>query len=169
MFKGKNAVLISTCACLLLVVILIALQFLPFWTFTGKESGEQTMSIASYIWFPNDVAQNEFEDMVKVEVLEDPAMTDHKVVNEIVMLPAIAFGLCAAAFAVILLKRKSAVAPAVITIIAALASLLSYLLNPVLKAYTDNWLIHLIVTIVVLLIAVATLVGNTRNSKKNNA
>lgn len=164
MLKEKKVILISTCASLVLAVILAALQFLPYWTFTGEECGEQTITMADYIWFPNSEISDEFEELVKDEVYApapgEKKLTDHEVVNEIVMFPAIAFGLCVAAFVVSILTRKLLFVPAVCAIIASVASLLSYLLNPALTAFTGSWMLHVIVVAVVLVVALGLLAVN---------
>jgi len=165
MLKEKKLRIINVCACVLLVVILVALQYLPYWTFIGEETGENTISISDYLWHPNEENTNEFEDMVKAEVFEDTSMTDHVVVNEIVMFPAWAFGIAVAAFALILLNRKSMFIPASLTIVAAIVSLVSYLMNPVL-AISESWTIHVVVCGVVLVVGIALLVFNILSSKK---
>ncbi|MBQ8653747.1 MAG: hypothetical protein IJ507_02325 [Clostridia bacterium] len=40
--------------CAALLIILVALQFTPFWTY--GETGENSASIAGYVWFPGDHA-----------------------------------------------------------------------------------------------------------------
>lgn len=166
MVKKSKLVIISSCICLVMVLGLFVLQFTPYWTFTGEECGEQTLSISSYVWFPNDDVQNEFEDYVKDEVFHDKTMKDNKVVNEIVMFPAFTFGFCALAFAVFLLKFKSAVAPSIATFVAGISGTIGYLLNPVL-AISDAWTLHLIVSIATCVIGLGLLVYNVMTLVRN--
>ena len=160
MLKGKNLGLITMCACMAVVVIIIALQFLPFWTFVGKECGEQTVSIGEYMWFPNSPVADEFEKFANAEAFAGQGLdVKYKVVNAIVMFPAISFGLACAAFVFAILKRKTNFIPSVMATIAALANVISYATNAALRM-SDNWVLHLIIAIVALVIAAGALVMN---------
>ncbi len=157
MFKKENMLkTICSCVCILMIVVVMVLQFTPYWTFTREDGSEATISIGDYVWFPNEDASNEFEEVVKDEVFPGERMSDNDVVNEIVMFPAITFGLAVFAFIACLLGRKNLVVVGAATVISGIAGVIGYVSSPAL-ALSSAWTIHLIVIIVVALVGAATL------------
>ena len=149
MLKNKKLMtIICSSVCMLVIAILIALQFTPYWTFTDSNNTEQTISIGDYVWFPNEDVSNDFEDEVKATVFPGQRMTDNKVVNEIVMYPAITFGIAVFAFITCFLGRKNQVVTGIATLITGAVGIIGYVSSPSL-ALSSSWTLHLVVAVVV--------------------
>ncbi len=77
----KNYAKIFNLASVLLIVVLIAMQFLPFWTFdaevrteNGKETVTTVASIAKYVWNPAD-CRDLTEDFGEILDIKKPMVT----------------------------------------------------------------------------------------------
>ncbi len=154
MLKKKFFKPTCICACIVMLVVLVAIQFTPYWTFTDGDGQEQTISIGSYVWFPNEDVSNDFEDVVKDEVFPGERMSDNDVVNEIVMFPAITFGLAVLAIATCILGKKKLIVPGLATLIVGLVGIIGYISSPALNL-SSAWTLHFIITIILALVGAA--------------
>jgi len=168
MFKGKNLAMISSLVCMAMAILILVFQFLPYWSFVGEKTGEQTISISGYVWLPNNDVSNDFEELAKAEIFPGERITDNKIVNEIVMFPAFTFGFCALAIAVCLLKLKNGIMPTLFTIIAGVVATVGYLVSPALSLFDAPQMLHLIISIVVTVVALVLFVANVMAWTKKN-
>ena len=139
-----NIVKYLSFALAIVILALLVMQFLPFWT-TEKE----TVSINDYLWMPNE--HKSVTKLFKAE-LDDKKFDPIK----IVLWPVLTLVLGVAGIILCLIK-KDTLLPYLMTILCGLAGMLTYLTNPVYQ-WGANWIVHLIVAIVVLVAGVAGLV-----------
>ena len=139
-----NIVKYLSFALAIVILALLVMQFLPFWT-TEKE----TVSINDYLWLPNE--HKSVTKLFKAE-LDDKKFDPIK----IVLWPVLTLVLGVAGIILCFIK-KDTLLPYLMTILCGLAGMLTYLTNPVYQ-WGANWIVHLIVAIVVLVAGVAGLV-----------
>ena len=139
-----NIVKYLSFALAIVILALLVMQFLPFWT-TEKE----TVSINDYLWMPNE--HKSVTKLFKAE-LDDKKFDPIK----IVLWPVLTLVLGVAGIILCFIK-KDTLLPHLMTILCGLAGMLTYLTNPVYQ-WGANWIVHLIVAIVVLVAGVAGLV-----------
>ena len=139
-----NIVKYLSFALAIVILALLVMQFLPFWT-TEKE----TVSINDYLWMPNE--HKSVTKLFKAE-LDDKKFDPIK----IVLWPVLTLVLGVAGIILCFIK-KDTLLPYLMTILCGLAGVLTYLANPVYQ-WGANWIVHLIVAIVVLVAGVAGLV-----------
>ena len=139
-----NIVKYLSFALAVVILALLVMQFLPFWT-TEKE----TVSINDYLWMPNE--HKSVTKLFKAE-LDDKKFDPIK----IVLWPVLTLVLGVAGIILCFIK-KDTLLPYLMTILCGLAGMLTYLTNPVYQ-WGANWIVHLIVAIVVLVAGVAGLV-----------
>ena len=139
-----NIVKYLSFALAIVILALLVMQFLPFWT-TEKE----TVSINDYLWMPNE--HKSVTKLFKAE-LDDKKFDPIK----IVLWPVLTLVLGVAGIILCFIK-KDTLLPYLMTILCGLAGMLTYLTNPVYQ-WGANWIVHLIVAIVVLVAGVAGLV-----------
>ena len=139
-----NIVKYLSFALAVVILALLVMQFLPFWT-TEKE----TVSINDYLWLPNE--HKSVTKLFKAE-LDDKKFDPIK----IVLWPVLTLVLGVAGIILCFIK-KDTLLPYLMTILCGLAGMLTYLTNPVYQ-WGANWIVHLIVAIVVLVAGVAGLV-----------
>ena len=139
-----NIVKYLSFALAVVILALLVMQFLPFWT-TEKE----TVSINDYLWMPNE--HKSVTKLFKAE-LDDKKFDPIK----IVLWPVLTLVLGVAGIILCFIK-KDTLLPYLMTILCGLTGTLTYLTNPVYQ-WGANWIVHLIVAIVVLVAGVAGLV-----------
>ena len=139
-----NIVKYLSFALAIVILALLVMQFLPFWT-TEKE----TVSINDYLWMPNE--HKSVTKLFKAE-LDDKKFDPIK----IVLWPVLTLVLGVAGIILCFIK-KDTLLPYLMTILCGLTGTLTYLTNPVYQ-WGANWIVHLIVAIVVLVAGVAGLV-----------
>ena len=139
-----NIVKYLSFALAIVILALLVMQFLPFWT-TEKE----TVSINDYLWMPNE--HKSVTKLFKAE-LDDKKFDPIK----IVLWPVLTLVLGVAGI-ILCFIEKDTLLPYLMTILCGLAGMLTYLTNPVYQ-WGANWIVHLIVAIVVLVAGVAGLV-----------
>ena len=169
MVKRSTFTILGNCVCLLLVILLMASQIVPYWTFECGDYGTVDIAIGDYVWFPNEDITDEFEELVKEEVFPGQKLKDKDVVNEIVMFPAIIFALCAVALAAFILKHKNAFLPAIATFIASVVGIVGYFLTPALML-SAAWMLHVVLfsfaAVVSLIFLVLNIIYVTREKKE---
>ncbi len=93
--------------CVLLILVMVALLFTPYWQYTTKEKNEEgkrvevtkTISISDYVWFPRDHKDmtSEFEDLYediygtppKGATKEEKEAWPKFWINDLVLMPAL--------------------------------------------------------------------------------
>lgn len=159
--KSKMApATICNIVCAVLLVVFFACQFLPYWTYTTIEGAdktaailgiateegtevEKTISLAEYVWLTE-----EHEDLFGTwKKMEDPNGNAF-VQNDLVSMPFICT-LLVIAGVVFCLWKNDRTWTCLFSLIAGIYATYSYLTVPVLKT-GHTWMIHLIVSIVLL-------------------
>lgn len=140
---------ICNVVCAVLLIALIALQFVPgFWATAPNKKGEvDSASLQGYIWLPEE--HKDLEKSFKKDI-------DEFELNDIVGMPVgvLAFGILAVVFTA--LKPKGLWA-ALFAFLAAVLGVIGYLTMPVYQL-GNNWVIHLIVAAVALAVSAVCLV-----------
>ena len=134
--------------CVVLTLVLLATQFLPFWECSNCE--DSTASISDYVWFPEhhkDITNTIMKDLYGKKFA----------VADVVLTPVI---IVATFILSLLLCIKNAHKPlyAIIPAIGGGASVVGYLTSPGLQA-GSNWVIHMAVAAVLFVCALVVLSG----------
>lgn len=136
----KNLTKICNLTCVLLMVLLLVLQFVPFWHY-GEASGEST-SISSLIWFPGDNGSCE-----KYLKANDPDFAIDQLLGTaigILVLSAAGIVLCA--------MKSDRAWTALFPAGCGLIGTVGYLRHPALQL-GSAWQLHLMLSIALLLLA----------------
>ena len=129
-----------------LMVILVVLQFLPFWNY-----GEGIKSINSYVWFTSKCG--DLEDYL----IETTGFAgEGYFVNSMVLMPILVLIIAVVGVVVCVLKSDE-FAAAVAPIACGLVGAWGYLTKPAYQLGT-NWVLHLAVCAVMLIIGVVSLI-----------
>lgn len=150
--KKENLVKYISFALAVLILGLLVMQFLPFWT-TEKE----TVSINGYLWMPNE--HKSVTKLFKAE-LDDKKFDPIK----IVLWPVLTLLLGVAGIVLCILKRGELL-PCLMTLLCGVTGVLTYFTNPVYQMGA-NWTIHVVVACVVLVAGVAASVITLLPEKK---
>ena len=137
-------------ACALLSLVMIGLQFLPFWDM-GAEVGK--LSIADVLWFPHKhVGIDQFFESV---VVIDPTVNPF-VINQVILVPVFVFAMAVVGFVLCFIMKSKGytVAP----LICGLLTVVGYLVRPELKLGA-GWYFHLIPAIIMIAFVVMDLMG----------
>lgn len=143
MKKGITRVNLGCIACLGLMLILLVLQFTPFWTY--GEAGEMA-SISQYIWFPYK--------FTGVTAALTAALGEGFAVTQVVLWPAVVLVGCAVGTVLCLLKQHKLYTP-IVAALAGLAGTIGYLFTPALKL-GQGWGVHLLLSVLLLLLGCVT-------------
>lgn len=141
---AKSLKLINRLSALLMVVMLI-LQFTPFWHF--GEGGAQTVSISSYVWFPD----NHTDLNAYLKTVEEGHWVNSIVVVAVPMLLLCAIG------AVLCLRASDSRLTLLFPVAAGLVGLIGYLGTASLRA--GAWGLPVVVCAAMLLLGLCGLVG----------
>ena len=146
--KDKLDVIIRWSSIVLMLVIIV-LQFLPFWNIDGK-----SISVASYVWWPEKNA--ELTTFMRTE-LGNPQFDVRNILNQAF------FQLVSAGFGIFwYLTKKDSPMIAVVPFICAILGITAYLFNPPYR-YGGNWILQLVINVVLLALAVIKLVKVFKN------
>jgi len=126
--------------CTALASLLLVLNFLPFWSYDGMHT-----SIQGFVWFPND-----HEPLTTWFAGQIP---DYGI-NGVVGAPILIL-LCTVASVVVTIWKKDSSFAAVIPAACGIVGIWGYLTNPILQLGT-TWVLHLIVSILLLAAALFT-------------
>jgi len=153
MEKLKGSTKTFSMICAALMAVLLVLQFIPFWHFSDGEA-QAAVSISSYVWFPADYGN---VDDYLGEAIEDYS------INDMLMTPILLLVLCAVGVVLCLLKAGNPLV-LVVPLVAGLAGTIGYLTAPALQM-GGNWIVHLLLSILLLAAAAAGLVLNWKDSR----
>ena len=132
-----------------LMLVIIVLQFFPFWNVDGK-----SISVAAYMWWPEKNA--ELTTFMRTE-LANPQFDVRNILN------AAFFQLASAGFGIYwYLTKKNNPAIVVVPIVCAVFGITAYLFNPAYR-YGGNWVIQLVINVVLLVLSVIKLVKILKN------
>lgn len=148
----SNRTRVCNLLCSVLMIILVALQFMPF--FTYGEAGE-TASIQSYVWFPTEYSALEKEITFVVP--------GHSIAS-LVPMPLIVI-LCCAVGLVMSLFMGERPFVSVFPAACGLAGVWGYLTKPEFQLGA-NWQWHLILSIIIAAAGVLSLIMNAGSRKK---
>ena len=131
-------------------LVLLALQFLPFWScFRCLTCGDgDVISIFEYVWF----AKNHSEGLTSI--LQNFYFADFKAID--VVGTAVLVQLCSIGALILCMIRPTKSSTAVLPLIAGISAIIGYL-DPVYQL-GQNWMIHLIFSAITLLCAFASIV-----------
>lgn len=158
----KNYSRIFNYICAVLMLVLLITQFLPFWSCNcekGCEGVANDLSISDYVWFP--------EDHVKGVTKEFKQLIHKFELNDLVLTPVLIL-VCSTLGIFFCITKAKKPAVGVFPFIAGLAGTVGYLTNPVLQA-GQNWVIHLVASILVLaasLVVLSKIVVNFVEKRK---
>jgi hypothetical protein len=150
--KKENLVKYISFALAVLILGLLVMQFLPFWT-TEKE----TVSINDYLWMPNE--HKSVTKLFKAE-LDDKKFDPIK----IVLWPVLTLVLGVAGIVLCILKRGEFL-PCLMTVLCGATGVLTYFTNPVYQMGA-NWQLHAAVAAVVLVAGLVSVVIHLIPEKK---
>ena len=150
-WKGKTKEFSLVCAALM--AILLVLQFMPFWHFADGEE-QAAVSISSYIWFPAD---NGGVDDYLSAAIEDFS------INQMLVTPILLLVLCAVGV-VFCLMRAGSLPVLLLPLAAGLTGVIGYLTTPALQL-GGNWLLHLLISALLLLASAAGMILNQKESR----
>lgn len=163
MKKNYKLTLISNIVCVVLLLVLFATQFLPFWSCTGCKNHEDGMiSISEYLWHTDDhtpvtkgmtqIYQNYFGEDIKDK--------DGKVwkfeANDVVTIPLVIVITVILSVVLIVLKPKTLL-PTVVACIGGVAGVVGYMTNLALE-FGQNWVLHLAAAGVVTVVSAVFLI-----------
>lgn len=137
-------------ACVILSLVALGLQFLPFWDM-GSEVG--ILSIADVLWFPHKHMGIDayFEGFLVVDRVANPF-----VINQVILVPVLIFA--AAILGLVLpftMKNKGYV---IAPLACGLLTVIGYLVRPELQM-GSGWYLHLIPGALLLVVVVLELMG----------
>ncbi len=127
-----------------LMLALLVLQFVPFWSEIGMEGDEVPVSISDYIWMPGDHIM--LNIAMKAEFGKDYR------INQIILAPAVLLVSAAVGIVISLLKRGQFVS-FLLPIVCGVAGVVQYFTYPPFKL-GQNYMMHGILSIVVLAVGV---------------
>lgn len=156
--KNVSYAKIFNYVCVVLMLLLLVTQFLPFWSCGGCEDG--MASVSDYLWFPErhkDITKGIMRDLYgkKFDVMQ------------IVLAPLIIFVGCVLG---IFLSIKNAGSPlaAIVCLITGGAGVIGYLTTAGLQL-GQNWILHVIASALVMVCALVSLSEPIIKLVKKNA
>ena len=141
--------------CAILMVILLAMQFMPYW---HMEEKEKSVSIQGFTWFPTD--NQDLESFIREETGE----ADFGV-TRIIGMPILELFLCAIG-AVLCCCKSSNPLMLIFPTAAGLFGLWGYLTKPAFRL-GGSWAFHLILCIILLILGAAGLVYGLKDRVKD--
>ena len=182
MFKSmRNKTKLANYVCALLALILLVLQFTPFWSYTTDKGEIKTTSINGYVWlrpqegaiidqfveiqgpdmFVNGILQSQCPNLPITKVRELSAVL-------VVTISCIAILLLCVFSIIFCIKKARNGAVAVVPGLAALAGLLTFGVNSVYRA-GSTWVIQLVLCVLLLAAAVvAFIIGSKANAQEKS-
>ena len=142
MKKSITRVNIGCIVCVLVLVLLLITQFVPFW-----QEGEMSVSIGSYVWFPED---NKAVTTYLKGFLGSDFTVGSMVAGPVVLLVGSAVSLFMCLF-----MQSKWITP-IITAVTGLAGTIGYLATPALQL-GNLWGLHLGLSILLLVLAAVTI------------
>lgn len=149
--KGNAKMFNGICA--VLMAVLLVLQFVPFWHFADGEE-QAAVSISSYIWFPAD--NDGVDDYLSA------AIEDHSI-NDMLVTPILLLVLCAVGVVFCLIKSRNPFA-LLLPLASGFVGTVGYLTTPALQM-GGAWVLHLLVSILLLAAAAAGFVLHWKDSR----
>ncbi|MBQ8952614.1 MAG: hypothetical protein IJ048_00730 [Clostridia bacterium] len=139
--------------CAALMLILLVLQFTPFWRYGDPE---QTASIQGYVWMPSD--HSALEKQLQAD-LDDSSFT----VEHILAMPILVMILCAVGIVFCLIKSENAF----ISLLPAFAGLIGAWGYAAGAAFHQggNWGLHLALCIIIFALGAISVAGGVRERK----
>ena len=152
--KKNNLVSISNIVCTVLILLLVATQFLPFWSCTGCKNHEDGMiSISEYLWHTEDhtpVTKNMtdvYQDYFGGNLKDENGKTWKFEANDVVTIPLIVVIASVVAVVGLVLKPKK-ILSTLAAFIGGVVGTFGYMTNLALQA-GQNWVLHLVLAIFV--------------------
>lgn len=148
-----NLVKIFSVICVVLMLGMLVLQFIPFWELTAEDPEDNlSVSIASYIWFPGDN-----EDLTEYfEDEYDERFDEEYNINSIVLPCVVLLVAPVVAALFFAFDTETLVAP-VLSLVCGGFGTWAFLARPVMQ-YGGLWIVYLVLSIVMILAALASFV-----------
>lgn len=138
--QKTKLVKILSVVCVLLMVAMFVLQFIPFWSIPGETAEDDiSLSISEYVWFPTE--NGDLTDYLEDEI-------DDYTVNSIV-LPCVVLLVAPFLTAVIFLINKDNLVVPALTAIAGIIGVWGFLAKPALQ-YGSIWPVYLVLSILMI-------------------
>lgn len=147
----KNTLTYSTIfnyVCVVLMLLLLVAQFLPFWSCASCETG--SCSVADYVWFPGH--HKDITKGIMREIYGKKFEVAQVILPHIVILVSSILGI------IFCLKNAKQPIFALLPLLAGLAGTFGYLMIPGLQA-GQNWILHLIASALLLVCSLVALSG----------
>lgn len=151
--------LFSNIICLALLLVLFAMQFLPFWNCTGCKTHEDKMiSISEYLWNTRDHKDGLTVNMT--DVYKDKYGSNMKdengkpwkfEANDVVNIPLVIV-ICTILGVIFMTTRPTTVLTSLVACIGGFTGVIGFLTNVALQA-GQNWVLHLVASIVVAVVS----------------
>lgn len=165
--KIKNKFLtISNIVCVLLLLALMATQFLPFWNCVGcKNHDDGMISISEYLWHPKNhtPVTNSMTDVYKSyfgpDIKDENGKTWKFEANDVITTPiliVIALVLCV----IFMITKFNTILPTLAACVGGAAGMYGYLTNLALES-GNNWVMHLVVAGIVTAVSAVFLIVAT--------
>lgn len=163
LFKKDKRIMLCNFISVVLMIVLLVTQFLPFYTCENcKNSENGTESISGYVWFPDKhrPITNELNKVYK-EVLGDDYVRENGKkfkfnANDMALYPVVVFVACVLGIVMCLLKAHKFWV-SVLPLVGGGMGAYGYLTSPALQV-GRNWQLHLVVALVVAVWALIPLV-----------
>ena len=140
--KGLNLV------CAVLMAVLLALQFVPFWTVEDSQ-----VSISSYVWFPGE--HKDLEGQLTAQV-------EGYTLSGMVPMPILLLVLSAAGVVLCIVKRDNALS-ALVPAACGVIGTIGYLTQPAFRL-GSGWELHCLASAAMACVAAVTLTAGARRS-----
>lgn len=147
---------ICNIACAVLMLILLVLQFMPFWT-VETEEGANSVSIQSFIWFPGD--HGDLEDSLGATLGNEEFS-----VNDVLGMPILVLVAGAAGVVLCLIKSGSGFA-SILPAICGVAGVWGFLAKPAFRL-GSTWQIQLALSAVILVLAIVSIAAMIREARR---
>ena len=149
---SENRTMICNLICTVLMVILLVLQFMPFWSY-----GDQSNSIQGYIWFPTEC--DELEDYFVENVGSDYS------VNDVVVMPITTL-FATVGTVVLFVFFKERIFTAIVPAICGVVGIYGYLSKPIYQLGA-GWGFHVVLCVAITVAAVLAMVNGLLTYKKS--
>lgn len=141
--------------CVVLMLVILIFQFMPFWHYTDDEETFDT-SIQSYVWFPGEY--RELDDY-----LEEATANEDYEVGQIIGMPILVLVSGAVGIVLCIIKAKSALV-SLLPAICGISGIWGFLAVPAFQL-GSNWVVSLVLCIAVLLVSLVSLLSLAKKEK----
>ena len=145
--------------CVVLMLVILVFQFLPFWHYSTEEESFAT-SIQTYIWFPGECRDLD-------DYLAEQTGNEDIEAGQILGMPILVLVSGAVGIVLCLIKAKSAIV-SLLPAICGISGIWGFLSTPAFQL-GSNWVVSLVLCIAVLLVSLVSLLTLAKKEKAQNS